>query len=420
MSISVEIRSKEIEKESVLLQSKIKDVHERLHQKTGLGNDFLGWLDWPGKITEEELTKIEGIAHEVIENADYLLVIGIGGSYLGARAALEFLEAEHTGTEVLFLGKDLSTYEIQKVLKRIKGKSVYVNVISKSGTTLEPALAFRFVMEYMEATYTKEEIQKRILVTTDPEKGALRQKALQEGYRIFTLSSDIGGRYSVLTPVGLLPIACGGHDIRGIVRGAKNMEVSLREEEILKNHCYLYAASRYVLYQRGKQVELYVHYEPRLHFFAEWLKQLFGESEGKDKKGLFPASCAFTTDLHSLGQFIQDGSPILFETILHVAEEKELLISTQEGDIDGLNYLSGKSLSFVNEQAMLGTRKAHEEGGIINLMIHIPKIDAYHLGELFYFFQKACGIGAYLLEVNPFDQPGVESYKKNMFALLKK
>jgi glucose-6-phosphate isomerase len=421
--ISFKTNNNKINDEILTLKQQIESCHERLHSKTGLGNDFLGWIDWPNNITNDEIDSIKKISDEVRKEADILIVVGIGGSYLGARAAIEMLEPledKEDRCEIKFAGKDLSSYEILKLLKDIENKSIYINVISKSGTTTEPAIAFRILMKWMNEQYSKEEVARRIIVTTDSKKGALRELGIRKSFRMFSIPDDIGGRYSVLTSVGLLPIACSGVSIDEILNGARDIKHKLEICDFSNNDCYKYAASRYLLYKQGKKIETFIYYEPRMHYFAEWLKQLFGESEGKEHKGLFPSACTFTTDLHSLGQFIQEGTPILFETLLKIEEDKDIEIPFVKEDLDGLNYLAGKSLSYVNEKALEGTLMAHQDGGVSNLIISIEKLDAYNVGKMFYFFEKACGIGAYLLEVNPFNQPGVEAYKKNMFKLLGK
>jgi len=390
---------------------KVKEAHKKIHEKTGEGSDFLGWVDLPINYDKQEFERIKLAAEKIRNDSEILLVIGIGGSYLGARAAIEALKGDGK-VEILFVGNDLSSKHMSEVLKKIEGKKVSINVISKSGTTTEPALAFRILREKAEG---------RIYATTDKEKGVLKKLAIEKGYETFIIPDDVGGRYSVLTAVGLLPIAVAGINIDELMRGAIEARNDFSNENLEENECYKYAVYRNILYQKGKLVEILANYEPCLHFVSEWWKQLFGESEGKDKKGIMPAAVDFTTDLHSMGQFIQDGNRILTETVLSIEEDEEkLVIKEEEGNADGLNFLAGKTLDEVNKKAMQGTILAHMDGGVPNLIIRLPKLDAFNLGYLFYFWEKACGISGYLLGVNPFDQPGVEAYKKNMFALLGK
>ena len=359
-----------------------------------------------------------------------LVVIGIGGSYLGARAAIECLghsfrnnlnKEERKTPEIYFAGNNISSTYLIDLLDVIKDKDVSLNVISKSGTTTEPAIAFRVLKEFLENKYGKDEAAKRIYATTDAKKGALKQVSDEEGYETFVIPDDVGGRFSVLTPVGLLPIAVAGIDIDAIMTGANDARVDFNNSNLEENDCYQYAVVRNILHKKGKDIELLVNYEPSLHYLSEWWKQLYGESEGKDQKGLFPASVDFSTDLHSMGQYVQDGKRILFETVLNVEKPRRVLnLKEEANDLDGLNYLSGKTLDFVNEKAFQGTLLAHTDGQVPNLLINIPTLDEYNFGYLVYFFEKACGISGYLLGVNPFNQPGVEAYKKNMFALLGK
>ena len=408
----------------------VKTAHEMLHNKTGPGNDFLGWLELPYNYDKEEFERIKKYADKIKNDSDVLLVIGIGGSYLGARAAIEMMghslrnnlpKEERKGPEVYFLGNNISSSYIMDIMDIIKDKDISINVISKSGTTTEPAIAFRIFKEYIEKKYGKEEASKRIYATTDISKGALRKLADSEGYETFVISDDIGGRYSVLTAVGLLPIAAAGFDIDKIMKGSQDAYDDFNTDNLKENNCYQYAAVRNILHRKGKNIELLVNYEPHLHFIGEWWKQLYGESDGKDNKGIYPASVDFSTDLHSMGQYIQEGRRDLFETVLNVkTPRREIIIQEEAQDLDGLNYLVGKAVDFVNQKAFEGTLLAHTDGNVPNLILNIPKLDEYNFGYLIYFFEKACAIGGYILGVNPFDQPGVEAYKKNMFALLGK
>ena len=412
------------------LQPYVDVAHEMLHNKTGLGNDFLGWIDLPNNYDKEEFARIKKAAEKIQSDSDVLIVIGIGGSYLGARAAIECLghsfrnnlnKEERKTPEIYYAGNNISSTYLMDLLDIIKDKDVSLNVISKSGTTTEPAIAFRVLKEFLENKYGKEEAAKRIYATTDASKGALKQVSDEEGYETFVIPDDVGGRFSVLTPVGLLPIAVAGLDIDAMMQGANDARENYSIANLAENDCYQYAAVRNVLHRKGKDIELLVNYEPSLHFVSEWWKQLYGESEGKDQKGIFPAAVDFSTDLHSMGQYVQDGKRILFETVLNVEKPRRVVeLKSAEDDLDGLNYLSGKTLDFVNEKAFQGTLLAHTDGQVPNLLINIPTLDEYNFGYLVYFFEKACGISGYLLGVNPFDQPGVEAYKKNMFALLGK
>jgi glucose-6-phosphate isomerase len=418
------------EKEIQQMEPFVQTAHQLLHEKTGPGNEYLGWLDYPANKNEEEISKIKQAAEKIRSEADILLVIGIGGSYIGARAAIEMLNhsfqnllptSERNAPQIIFIGHHLSSTAISDLFDLLKDKDFSINVISKSGTTTEPAIAFRLYKNLLEEKYGKEEARNRIYVTTDKDKGALKAASDKEGYETFVIPNDIGGRYSVLTAVGLLPIAVSGVDIDEILLGARQAMEDLSESKLMGNSSYQYAAIRNLFYHKGKVTELLVNYEPSLHSFAEWWKQLFGESEGKNQKGIYPASVNFTTDLHSLGQYIQDGRRNLFETILHIhRSKKDLQLQAVEEDLDGLNYLEGKSIHDINEKALEGTLLAHTDGGVPNLIIEIPQINAYMFGYLVYFFKKACAISGYLLGVNPFDQPGVEEYKANMFALLGK
>lgn len=408
----------------------IRAAHTMLHEKTGAGNDYVGWVDLPVNYDRAEFARIKAAAEKIRADSDALVVIGIGGSYLGARAAIEALahsfynllpKAERKTPEIYFVGNSISSTYIVELLELLKGKDISVNVISKSGTTTEPALAFRIFREYMENKYGKAEAGKRIYATTDKARGALKKLAGEEKYETFVIPDDVGGRYSVLTPVGLLPIAVAGIDIEQMMKGAADAYELYKDPNPATNDCYRYAAARNALYRKNKTTEIMVNYEPSLHFFTEWWKQLYGESEGKDQKGIFPAGVDFTTDLHSMGQYVQDGLRNIFETVLSVEQpRKNMEIKADKDNIDGLNFLTGKDIDLVNKKAMQGTILAHTDGGVPNLVVSVPKMDSYWFGSLVYFFEKACGISGYLLGVNPFDQPGVEAYKKNMFALLGK
>lgn len=402
---------------------------DQLAEKTGSGNDFLGWHDLPFEYDKNEFARIRQAAAAIREHSEMLIVIGIGGSYLGAKAAIEFLSHSYYnqlpknrrhGPEIYFTGTNISSTQLQDLLELIGDRDFSVNVISKSGTTTEPAIAFRILKQLTEEKYGKVGARERIFATTDKSRGALKQLADQEGYQTFVVPDDVGGRYSVLTAVGLLPIAAAGISIENLMEGAAQACADLKTN-FDQNTAAQYAAARHILYQKGKLIEMLVNYEPRCGFLAEWWKQLFGESEGKENKGLFPASANFTTDLHSLGQYIQEGRRHIFETILNIeSPQKDLFIPAVSEDLDGLNYLAGKTMDFVNKKAMEGTLLAHLDGGVPNLMITLPEATAYHLGYLFYFFEKACALTGYAMGVNPFDQPGVEAYKKNMFRLLGK
>ncbi len=409
----------------------VADAHKMLHDKTGAGNDYLGWVDLPAEYDKEEFARIKKAAEKIRSDSDVLIVIGIGGSYLGARAAVEMLshsfynaldKDKRKGPAVFFAGNSISSTYLADLLEAVEGKDISVNVISKSGTTTEPAIAFRIFKELLEKKYGKVEAAKRIYATTDKARGALKTLADSEGYETFVVPDDVGGRYSVLTAVGLLPIATAGIDIDAMMQGAKDAMDEYSNPNLAENQCYQYAAVRNALARKGKTVEMVVNYEPAaLHYFGEWWKQLYGESEGKDNKGIFPAAADFSSDLHSMGQYIQDGQRIMFETAILVEEpRKNITIEATEDNIDGLNFLAGKTVDFVNSKAAQGTALAHTDGQVPNLVVSVPKLDAYNFGKMVYFFEKACGISGYLLGVNPFDQPGVEAYKKNMFALLGK
>jgi len=418
------------ESEVRCLDSFIKSAHDMLHNKTGAGNDYVGWVDHPLNYDKEEFARIKKAAEKIKSDSDVLIVIGIGGSYLGAKAAIDMLshsfhnvmpKSKRSAPEIYFVGNNISSTYIADLMEVIEGKDISVNIISKSGTTTEPAIAFRIFKEYMENKYGKQEATKRIYATTDKEKGALKKLSTEEGYETFVVPDDIGGRFSVLTAVGLLPIAVSGADIDSMMKGANDAYQLYNNKNLDENDCYKYAAVRNALYRKGKSIEIMVNYEPSLHYFTEWWKQLYGESEGKDQKGIFPAGVDFTTDLHSMGQYIQDGLRNLFETVVKVEKpRKNIEIKEDKDNLDGLNFIAGKDIDFVNKKAMEGTLLAHNDGGVPNLMITIPQLNEYYFGNMVYFFEKACGISGYLLGVNPFDQPGVEAYKKNMFALLGK
>ena len=412
------------------MEDMVKCVHDKLHNGTGAGNDFLGWIDLPVNYDKDEFERIKKSAEKIRSDSEVLIVIGIGGSYLGARAAIEMLtnnfhnaldNDKRKAPKIFYVGNNISSTYMAELLQAIEGKDVSLNIISKSGTTTEPAIAFRILKSYVEKKYGVEEARKRIYATTDKAKGALKTLADSEGYETFVVPDDVGGRFSVLTAVGLLPIAAAGINIDEMMKGAADAREAYSNPSIKENDAYKYAAVRNALYNKGKVIEVLVNYEPSLHYFNEWWKQLYGESEGKDNKGLFPAAVDFTTDLHSMGQYIQEGRRVLFETVINVEKPKyEINIEKDADDLDGLNFLAGKTMDFVNKQAFQGTLLAHNDGGVPNMVVNVPEISAYYFGYMVYFFEKACGISGYLLGVNPFDQPGVEAYKKNMFALLGK
>lgn len=412
------------------MQPYVTVAHNQLHGKTGLGNDFLGWIDWPADYNKEEFARVKKAAEKIKSDSDVLLVIGIGGSYLGARAAIEMCshnfrnsisKEKRNAPEVYFVGNSISSSYLVDLIELIDGKDFSLNIISKSGTTTEPAIAFRILKDLLEKKYGKEEAAKRIYATTDAKKGALRQLADEQGYETFVIPDNIGGRFSVMTAVGLLPIAAAGLDIDEMMKGMADAREDFSTDAIENNYAYQYAVIRNILHRKGKDIELLVNYEPNLHYISEWWKQLYGESEGKDQKGIFPASVDFSTDLHSMGQYVQDGKRILFETVINVeTPRKDIKIEAEEANLDGLNYLAGKGLDYVNHKALQGTVLAHNDGQVPNLIINIEKLDIYNFGYMAYFFMKACGLSGYLLGVNPFNQPGVEAYKKNMFALLGK
>lgn len=411
-------------------ESQVKAAQEALENGTCPGNDFLGWLHLPSSITPEFLNEIQATANTLREKCEVIVVAGIGGSYLGARAVIEalgnsfaWLTADKKNPIILFAGNNIGEDYLFELTEYLKGKKFGVINISKSGTTTETALTFRLLKKQCEAQFGKEEAKEMIVAVTDAKKGAARTCADKEGYKSFIIPDNIGGRFSVLTPVGLLPIACAGFDVKELVSGAQEMERACgKNVPFTENPAALYAAVRNGLYsEAGKKIEIVVNYQPKLHFFAEWWKQLYGESEGKDNKGIFPAACDFTTDLHSMGQWIQEGERSIFETVISVEEpEEKLLFPHDEENLDGLNFLEGKRVDDVNKMAELGTRLAHVDGGVPNIRISVPRLNAYYIGQLIYFFEIACGISGNLLQVNPFNQPGVEAYKKNMFALLNK
>lgn len=420
------LQESEIEK----LQNFVSTADKMVNEKTGAGNDFLGWVNLPADYDKDEFNRIKKAAEKIRSDSDALIVIGIGGSYLGARAAIEMLN--HTfyanllkdkkkNPDIFYVGNNISSTYMADLLEAVDGKDLSVNVISKSGTTTEPAIAFRIFRELLEKKYGKEGAKKRIYATTDKAKGALKSLANTEGYETFVIPDDVGGRYSVLTPVGLLPIAAAGIDIDEMMQGAADARKAYSSDDLNKNDAYKYAAARNALYRKGKDIEMITNFEPCLHYFGEWWKQLYGESEGKDNKGLFPAAGDFSTDLHSMGQYIQQGQRTLFETFINVEKpRKEVFIDKDKENLDGLNFIAGKSMDFVNHQALMGTVLAHSDGNVPTIVLSIPELTAYYFGYTVYFFEKACAISGYLMGINPFDQPGVEAYKKNMFALLGK
>ena len=414
------------EHEYQAIYPQIQAAHTMLHEKSGLGNDFLGWLDLPVNYDKEEFARIKAAAKRMQEDSDVVIVIGIGGSYLGARAAIEALKGmmynakKKKTPDIYFVGNSISPAYLQDIISLCEDREFSVNVISKSGTTTEPAVAFRVFKALLEKKYGKEGAKRRIYATTDRAKGTLKELSDREGYETFVVPDDVGGRFSVLTAVGLLPIAVAGCDIDRLMEGAAAAREAFAECS-LENDCYRYAATRNILYRKGKAVELLACYEPNFTLMNEWYKQLFGESEGKDGKGLFPASVVFSTDLHSMGQFVQDGARVMFETVVDIkTPQQDLFIEKSADNFDGLDFLANQNMSVVNRKAMEGTILAHTDGGVPNVLLEVDALDEYNLGYLIYFFEKACAISGYLLGVNPFDQPGVESYKKNMFALLGK
>lgn len=428
MGIKFTVQGEAVQKTEIFaLSPEVRRCHEALHNKTGRGNDFVGWVDLPENYNKEEFASIKKAAAKIRRDSSVLIVIGIGGSYLGTRTALEFIKSPYYNQlkrdtpEIYFAGNNISSAYLNDILQILGDRDFSINVISKSGTTTEPAIAFRIFKQLLEKKYGKEEAAKRIFATTDQTRGALKEMCNEQGYETFVIPDDIGGRFTVLTAVGLLAMAVAGVDIDAVMDGAKAAMESYSNPNIQENECYQYAAMRHLLYKQGKTIEILANYEPHLTSFGEWFKQLFGESEGKEGKGIFPVTANFSTDLHSFGQFIQEGGRYFFETVLWCKEPKTpAIIPYDEADGDGLNFLAGKEMQFVNNKAFGGTMLAHMDGGVPNMVIQIDRMDEWHFGALIYFFEKAVGISGYLLEVNPFDQPGVEAYKKNMFALLGK
>ncbi len=431
VGLKLDLTNSKLKKEEICeYKDIVEKIHNELHEKSDDDNEFLGWLELPSKYNKKEFKKIKECAKKIQKDSDVLLVIGIGGSYLGARAVIEALtnsfynlqdKSVRRKPQIIYVGNNLSSSYINDIIDLLIGKDFSINVISKSGTTTEPAIAFRIFRELMESKYGLEEARKRIYVTTDKESGALKKLANNEQYATFVIPDNVGGRYSVLTPVGLLPIAVAGIDIDELMKGARFAQDKYNDDNIEYNEAYQYAVARNLLYKDGKNIEILANYEPKMHYVTEWWKQLFGESEGKDKKGIFPAGVDFTTDLHSLGQYIQDGRRCLFETVINIERPySDIYINSDEDDLDSLNYLAGKSLDFVNKKAMEGTIEAHVSGGVPNILITMEELNEETIGQLIYFFELACAMSGKILGVNPFDQPGVEAYKKNMFRLLKK
>ena len=431
LEVKLNLENAGIEPQAILeYKQQVENIHKDLHGRAHNENDFVGWIDLPTNYDKEEFARIQAAAKRINEDSDILLVIGIGGSYLGARAVIESLtssfdnmldDVHRKHPRILYAGNNLSSNYINELIEAIGDKDFSINVISKSGTTTEPAIAFRIFREMLESKYGVEEARSRIYVTTDKARGALKTLADREGYEEFVIPDNIGGRYSVLTAVGLLPIATAGIDIQKLMDGARIAEERYNDPELKYNECYKYAVARNVLNKKGKEIEILVNYEPKLHYFIEWWKQLYGESEGKDGKGIYPSGVDFTTDLHSMGQYIQQGRRILFETVLRVEEpQTNININADDDNLDGLNYLANKDVDYVNKKAMEGTVQAHVSGGVPNIIINIEKLDEETIGHLIYFFEKACAVSGMILGVNPFNQPGVEEYKKNMFKLLEK
>ena len=430
-NIGVNFEKSTIDNKKIMEYDKeVKKIHDELYKKVDEKGEFLGWINWPTQYDKKEFTRIKEAAKKIQKSCDILIVIGIGGSYLGARAVIEALtnsfynlqdKSERKTPQVLYVGNNLSGSYINDLLDYIQNKDICINVISKSGTTTEPAIAFRIFRNLLEDKYGIEGAQERIFVTTDKEKGALKELAKEENYECFVIPDNIGGRYSVLTPVGLLPIAVAGINIDKLMEGARFAQDKYDDSNLKYNDCYKYAVARNILYKNKKLVEILATYNPKMHYITEWWKQLFGESEGKDGKGIFPASVEFTTDLHSLGQYIQEGQRIMFETVIEIdKEESDIKIDSELDNLDGLNYLAKKTVNYVNKKAMEGTIQAHVDGGVPNIIIKMDKLDAETIGHLIYFFEKACAVSGMLLGVNPFNQPGVEKYKTNMFKLLEK
>ena len=430
-NINLELKYTGIENKEILKYAKkVEEIHNELNEKKEDENEFLGWINLPSNYNKKELDKIKKCAKKIRKDSDILLVIGIGGSYLGARAVIDSLtstfynylpDEERMGPQILYAGNNISGEYLNNLVELIGNRDLSINVISKSGTTTEPAIAFRFFREFMENKYGIKEARKRIYVTTDKEKGALKQLAEKEEYETFVIPDNVGGRYSVLTPVGLLPIAAAGIDIDRILAGAKFAEEKYNESNLKYNDCYKYAVARNILYKKDKNIELLITYEPKMHYFIEWWKQLFGESEGKNKKGIYPDGAEFTTDLHSVGQYIQDGRRNLFETVINIEDKEENVnIHIDEDNLDEINYLSDKTMDYVNKKAMEGTIAAHVDGGVPNVVVNIEKLEEETIGHMIYFFELACAMSGKILGVNPFNQPGVEKYKTNMFKLLGK
>lgn len=430
-NINVDFENSKITGKEIMVYSEnVEKIHMMMNKKANNKDEFLGWLTWPTKYGKREFEKIKKCAKRIQENSDVLVVIGIGGSYLGARAVIESLtntfyniqsKEDRKFPQIFYVGNNLSSTYINDLIELIQDKDISINVISKSGTTTEPAIAFRIFRNLLEDKYGIKEAQKRIYVTTDKQNGALRELADEEGYESFVIPNNIGGRYSVLTPVGLLPIAVAGIDIDKLMNGARFAQEKYNDSNLKYNDCYKYAVARNILYKQEKNIEILACYNPKLHYMVEWWKQLYGESEGKELKGIFPAGVEFTTDLHSLGQYIQEGKRNLFETVLSVEdEESDIVINYEDDNLDGLNYLADKTLNYINKKAMEGTVEAHVDGGVPNIIIKTEKLEEDTIGHLIYFFEKACAMSGLLLEVNPFNQPGVEKYKRNMFRLLEK
>ena len=429
--IKLNLKNTGISQKSIMeYKEQVENIHKELHKRANDEKDFVGWLELPSNYDKREFSRIKKAAKKIKKESDILVVIGIGGSYLGARAVIESLtstfnniltEKQRKYPQILYVGNNLSPNYINELIEYIGDKDFSVNVISKSGTTTEPAIAFRIFREILENKYGIDEARSRIYVTTDKERGALKTLADNEGYEKFVIPDNVGGRYSVLTAVGLLPIATAGIDIDKLMQGARNAQERYDDSNLKYNECYKYAVARNILYKLYKNTEILVNYEPKMHYFTEWWKQLYGESEGKDQKGIFPAGVDFTTDLHSMGQYIQEGRRNLFETVISIENQKsDITINSDEDNLDGLNYLAGKTLDYVNKKAMEGTVEAHVSGDVPNIMLSIENLDEENIGELIYFFEKACAMSGMILGVNPFNQPGVEEYKKNMFKLLKK
>ena len=417
------VKEKDIQK----MQVKVNEVHKVIEDRTGIGNDFLGWLDLPSRVTMSEMDKINKVAEDIRKHSDILVVIGIGGSYLGAKSVIDALSHSfhnnlpHKTPQIYFAGQNMSAKYYEDLKEVLMNKRVSVNVISKSGTTTEPALGLRYLRDLMSQNMSKEQVRQRIIATTDKAKGSLKTMADKEGYTQFVIPDDVGGRYSVLTPVGLLPIAAAGIHIGELLQGARDMEKLLKNPDLKSNPAYMYATIRNLMYTNGKAIEILTNFDPSLHYVSEWWKQLFGESEGKDNKSIYPASVDYSTDLHSMGQWVQQGTRNIYETFLWVEKSRgNALVPSLEEDLDGFNFLAGKSFDHVNRKAYEGVTLAHHDGNVPNMTVTLPELNAYYLGQMIYFFEKACAMSGYLLRVNPFDQPGVEAYKTNMFALLGK